>query len=154
MFMQLRHALFFAALAGCCGQLAAAPLSARTGAQREIRAVLDEQAAAWNRGDVDGYMNGYARTEKTEFLSGDTLTRGWQTVRDRYRRKYDSRGKMGALTFSEVQITTLAPDFAMVVGQWRLLRKSDTPHGLFTLLFRRTAEGWRIVHDHTSSAPP
>ena len=121
-------------------------------AEAEIRAVLDAQADAWNRGDVDGYMDGYARGDSTEFISGDVLTRGWQTVRDRYAKKYDNRAKMGTLSFSEVNITPLSSDAALVVGRWKLERKDDNPHGRFTLLFRRTAEGWRIVHDHTSAA--
>jgi ketosteroid isomerase-like protein len=120
----------------------------------EIRAVLSVQANAWNRGDIDGYMNGYARSRSTEFVSGDTLTRGWKTVRDRYAKKYDSREKMGTLSFSDIAVTGIGGDAALVVGRWKLLRKADTPHGRFTLLFRRTAEGWRIVHDHTSAATP
>lgn len=116
----------------------------------EIRAVMSAQAAAWNRGDIDGFMNGYARSDATEFISGDKLTRGWQTVRNRYKRKYDSREKMGTLTFSELNVTRLSGDAALVIGRWRLVRKSDKPHGRFTLLFRRTSHGWRIAHDHTS----
>jgi ketosteroid isomerase-like protein len=116
----------------------------------EIRAVMSAQAAAWNRGDIDGFMNGYARSGATEFISGDKLTRGWQTVRDRYQKKYDSREKMGTLHFSELKITRLGGDAALVIGRWRLDRKSDKPHGRFTLLFRRKPDGWRIVHDHTS----
>jgi beta-aspartyl-peptidase (threonine type) len=115
-----------------------------------IRAVLAAQVAAWNRGDVDGFMNGYARSGATEFVGGDKLTRGWQTVRDRYKKKYDSREKMGTLHFSELKITRLGGDAALVIGRWRLIRKSDKPQGRFTLLFRRTPQGWRIVHDHTS----
>ena len=120
----------------------------------EIRAVMSAQAAAWNRGDIDGFMNGYARSDATEFIAGDTLTRGWQTVRDRYKKKYDNRGKMGTLTFSELKITRLGDDAALVIGRWKLVRKGDQPHGRFTLLFRRTPDGWRIVHDHTSAAEP
>jgi ketosteroid isomerase-like protein len=119
-------------------------------ADQEIRAVMQAQVAAWNRGDIDGFMEGYARSKATEFVSGDRLTRGWQTVRDRYKRKYDSREKMGRLTFSDIKITQLGPDAALVLGRWKLARKSDQPHGIFTLLFRRTPAGWRIVHDHTS----
>jgi len=118
----------------------------------QIRAVMSAQAAAWNRGDVDGFMNGYSRSSATEFISGDNLTRGWQTVRDRYKKKYDSREKMGRLTYSELQITRLSSDAALVVGRWSLVRKNDKPHGRFTLLFRHTPDGWRIVHDHTSAA--
>ena len=118
--------------------------------EAQIRAVLKAQADAWNRGEIEGYMNGYARGDSTQFLSGDTLTRGWKTVRDRYAKKYESREKMGTLSFSEVEVTLLSADAASVVGRWRLVRRGDKPHGRFTLIFRRTPEGWRIVHDHTS----
>jgi len=141
------------------GGLTGGALSAATEIQQrsskddaEIRAVMSAQAAAWNRGDIDGFMNGYARSDATEFISGDKLTRGWQTVRDRYKKKYDSREKMGTLTFSELKITRLSSDAALVIGRWGLVRKSDQPHGRFTLLFRRTPNGWRIAHDHTSAA--
>jgi beta-aspartyl-peptidase (threonine type) len=120
------------------------------GASQEIRAVMQAQVAAWNRGDIDGFMEGYARSDATEFVSGDRVTRGWQTVRGRYKKKYDSREKMGNLTFSEIKITQLAPDAALVLGRWKLARKSGKLHGIFTLFFRRTPAGWRIVHDHTS----
>src|SRR2546423_1856643 len=64
-----------------------------------VRAVLDAQVAAWNRGDIEGFMDGYARSGSTVFVSGDTVTHGWQTVLDRYKKGYDSREKMGQLTF-------------------------------------------------------
>jgi ketosteroid isomerase-like protein len=118
--------------------------------ERAIRAVLDAQRDAWNRGDIEGYMDGYDRSEKTEFVGGDSISRGWQTVLDRYKKKYDSREKMGTLTFTEVEITLLSKDAALVLGRWRLKRTSDEPNGTFTLLFRKTKAGWRIVHDHSS----
>jgi ketosteroid isomerase-like protein len=118
----------------------------------DIRRILDAQVAAWNRGDVDAFMNGYARSATTVFVSGDTVTRGWQMVRDRYKAKYSDGAKMGALTFSEVEITPVSVDAAVVLGRWELKRENDQPHGRFTLIFRRTPDGWRIVHDHTSSA--
>jgi uncharacterized protein (TIGR02246 family) len=117
-----------------------------------IRAVLDAQTAAWNRGDVEGFMDGYARSDEIVFVSGDTLTHGWQTVLDRYKKGYDTREKMGTLTFSELEIKVIGKDAAVATGRWQLTREKDTPHGRFTLIFRRRAEGWRIVHDHTSSA--
>jgi ketosteroid isomerase-like protein len=117
-----------------------------------IRSVLDAQRDAWNRGDIEGYMDGYDRSPKTEFVGGDSISRGWQTVLDRYKKNYNSREKMGTLTFSEVEITLLTKDAALVLGRWRLKRASDEPHGTFTLLFRKTKAGWRIVHDHSSSA--
>ncbi len=117
-----------------------------------IRAVLDAQAAAWNRGDLEGYMDGYNRSPNTEFVSGDRINRGWQAVLDRYKKSYDSREKMGVLTFSELEITVFSKDAALVLGRWRLKRANDEPHGTFSLLFRKTKAGWRIVHDHSSSA--
>ena len=120
-------------------------------AAASIRAVLDAQAAAWNRGDIEGYMDGYARSDSIVFISGDDLTRGWQTVHDRYKRNYDTREKMGTLAFSELEFKPLSEFYLMVTGRWQLTRAADTPHGRFTLVFRRTNAGWRIVHDHTSS---
>jgi ketosteroid isomerase-like protein len=120
----------------------------------EIRSVLQAQQQAWNRGDIDGFMNGYARTRSTTFVSEDTVTRGWQTVRDRYRKKYSDRAKMGRLTFSNLEVTPLSIDAAVVLGSWKLNRAKDEPHGRFTLVFRRLPDGWRIVHDHTSNAAP
>ncbi|MGI8956571.1 MAG: YybH family protein [Chthoniobacterales bacterium] len=115
-----------------------------------IRALLDEQSAAWNHGEIDGFMTGYARSPETTFVSGDEVTHGWQTVRDRYAKKYDSREKMGRLTFSGLTIMPLCEDAAMVLGSWSLQRKEDQTHGKFTLLLRKLPEGWRIVLDHTS----
>jgi uncharacterized protein (TIGR02246 family) len=114
-----------------------------------IRAMLDEQVAAWNRGDIDAYMAGYARSDDTMFV-GTEVTRGWTKVRDRYQAKYDSPAKMGMLTFSDVDLRQLGNDDVIVTGAWKLTRQSDAPHGRFTLIVHRRAEGWRIVYDHSS----
>ena len=124
----------------------------RVNAVAQIRSVLRAQQDAWNRGDIDAFMNGYARSGSTIFVSEDTVRRGWETVRDRYRKKYSDRAKMGLLTFSDLEITTLGSDAAVALGRWKLKRAQDQPHGRFTLIFRRLPEGWRIVHDHTSVA--
>jgi uncharacterized protein (TIGR02246 family) len=115
-----------------------------------IRAVIDAQRDAWNRGDIDGYMDGYERSPDTSFISTDSLTRGWQTVRDRYKNKYDTREKMGVLSFSDVEVRMLSDVSALVIGRWMLKRTADEPHGRFSLIFNRTKAGWRIIHDHTS----
>ena len=120
----------------------------------QIRSVLQAQQDAWNRGDIDGFMNGYARSASTVFISEDTIRRGWQTVRDRYRKKYSTRAKMGTLTFSDLEITLFSSDSAMASGRWKLKRANDQPHGRFTLILKRLPEGWQIVHDHTSAAAP
>jgi len=114
-----------------------------------IRAVLDAQVAAWNRGDIDAYMAGYARSDDTMFVGTD-VTRGWTKVRDRYKAKYDSRTKMGTLTFSDLDLRPLGENDVVVTGAWLLKRDADAPHGRFTLIFHRRAEGWRIVYDHSS----
>ena len=119
-------------------------------AESAIRRVMDEQAAAWNRGDIDGFMAGYWRSEKLTFISGTEVTRVWQPTLDRYKKNYDSRTKMGVLTFSDLEITMLSKNVAVVLGSWSLAREKDTPHGKFTLTFRKFKEGWRIVLDHTS----
>ena len=116
----------------------------------EIRAVLAAQEAAWNRGEIDGFMAAYARSPETIFVSGDDVTRGWETVRDRYARKYDTRAKMGRLTYSRLTITAFCDDAAIILGSWSLERAGNHPHGKFTLFFRKLPEGWRIVLDHTS----
>jgi len=127
------------------------PGDART--MLEIRAVLDAQQAAWNRGDIDGFMQGYERSPNTTFVSGDGVMRGWQKVLDQYKRSYDTRAKMGTLVFSELEITPLGGDAAVVMGRWELVRADDRPNGRFTLILRRTPRGmWHIVLDHTSSS--
>jgi uncharacterized protein (TIGR02246 family) len=118
----------------------------------EIQSVLRAQQDAWNRGDIDGFMNGYARSASTVFVSEDEVRRGWETVRERYREKYSDRAKMGTLAFSEIEVSMLSPDAAVVLGRWRLKRSNDQPHGRFTLIFQKLPEGWRTVLDHTSAA--
>jgi beta-aspartyl-peptidase (threonine type) len=119
-----------------------------------VRAVLDAQVNAWNRGDLDDFMAGYWKDERLTFFSGDTVTQGWQKTFDRYRKRYQADGKdMGRLTFGEIQIDVVSADAALARGRWRLEMKDGTrPNGLFTLLFRRIDGKWRIVHDHTSAA--
>ena len=124
--------------------------AAANNAAAEIRAVMAAQVAAWNRGDIDGFMDGYVRSDKLEFVSGTKITRGWQTVRDRYHKKYSTRDAMGTLRFSDIEIRFLTSKIAIVLGRWQLTRKKDRPRGSFVLTFRRQSEGWRIVHDNTS----
>ena len=94
----------------------------------DIRALMDKQVAAWNAGDIDGFMNGYWRSEKLVFISGDKVTRGWQPTLDNYKKGYDSRAKMGVLTFSDVEVSVLSDDAAVVLGSWVLAREKDNPH--------------------------
>jgi len=123
-------------------------------AEAGIRAVLDSQVAAWNRGDLEGFMRGYWKSDRTAFVGSSGIFRGWQALLERYRRTYPDRAAMGRLAFSDVEITVLAPDGVLVFGRWELERASDHPGGVFTLVARKFPEGWRIIHDHTSTIAP
>jgi len=113
--------------------------------------VLDQQALAWNAGDIPGFMEHYWKNDDLRFGSGGNITRGWQATLDRYLRTYSDRAKMGQLAFRDLEIQPLAGDAAVVHGRWRLTRESDTPSGLFTLIFRNFGDGWVIVSDTTTS---
>jgi ketosteroid isomerase-like protein len=119
--------------------------------ESQIRAVLDTQVAAWNRGDIDAFMKYYWRSEKTLFVGANGVTRGWQAVLDRYHRSYPDRKAMGHLTFSNIEIEQDCPQAAVVIGEYHLQREKDSPSGVFTLNFRKFPEGWRIVVDHTTA---
>jgi beta-aspartyl-peptidase (threonine type) len=122
-------------------------------AETAIRQVLDAQVAAWNKGDLESFMTGYWQSPELSFFSGGDKTRGWQATLERYRKRYQAEGQeMGKLTFSDLDIQLLGPDSAVVRGRFQLERSKDKPSGLFTLIFKRLPEGWRIVHDHTSSS--
>ncbi len=119
----------------------------------DIRMVLEQQAAAWNRGDLEAFMAGYWHSPELTFFSGATVTHGWEPTLERYRQRYQGAGKeTGQLDFSGLQIEMLGPDAAVARGRWHLLMKDGRqPHGLFTLIFRKFPQGWKIVHDHTSA---
>lgn len=137
-------------LAGLMLVLAAAPRAAAEPAD-EIRALLGAQVAAWNRGDLDGFMDAYWRSDELRFASGGNITKGWAPTLEHYRKSYPDRTAMGHLNFSILEVNVVAPDAAVVFGRWELVREKDRPAGLFTLVLRHRAEGWRIVSDHTSS---
>lgn len=120
-----------------------------------IKRVLDDQTAAWNRGDLDAFLAGYWHSPKVVFQSGGTRNVGFDAMRDRYRETYQSNGRaMGKLAFSDLEIESLAPDAAFVRGRYTLsMADGSRPTGLFTLIMRRLPDGWKIVHDHTSAAP-
>lgn len=123
-------------------------------AEDEIRALLEAQVEAWNRGDIEAFMETYWKSPQTAYLGAQGLNRGWQAVLDRYRRAYPDRKAMGRTTFSDLEITLLSPESAMVVGRWQLQREGDQPGGVFSLVLRKFPEGWRIVLDHTSVVAP
>jgi ketosteroid isomerase-like protein len=117
-----------------------------------IENVLREQAAAWNRGDLEAFMAGYWKSPELTFFSGAHEFKGWQAALDRYKNSYQSAGKeMGKLEFTNLRVETLGPEAAFVRGEFHLtMSDGKTPHGLFTLIFRKFPEGWKIVHDHSA----
>jgi beta-aspartyl-peptidase (threonine type) len=118
----------------------------------EIRAVLTQQAEAWNRGDIDAFMEHYWKSDELTFSSGGNTTRGWKNTKEGYQRRYPTREKMGQLTFSQLEVTPLGDSAALVLGRWRLQREESPVGGNFSLVCRKTDGKWVIVHDHTSLA--
>lgn len=144
----------FSLIAICGGLVTVQTPAAPDDAKSAVTHVLLMQQEAWNRHDIDGFMTGYWNSPDLSFFSGAKETSGWQATLDRYRSTYASPGhEMGRLEFSDLRVEALGPDAAFVRGAW-LLTMSDgkTPHGRFTLVFRKFPEGWKIIHDHTSAA--
>jgi uncharacterized protein (TIGR02246 family) len=119
----------------------------------EIRTLLKNSGEAWNRGDLVTFASAYEDSPDTTFIGREVTRGGTQAILDRYRRTYPNRDAMGTLTFSEIEIRTLAPDVALATGKYELKRTTaaggDTS-GRFTLILRRSAAGWKIIHDHSS----
>ena len=120
-------------------------------AENEIKTLLDDQAEAWNARDITAFMEGYWKSDELRFASGGTVTYGWARTLENYQRGYPTPDKMGKLTFSELNIRVLSDTYALAFGRWDLKRRGGNLGGLFTLLFEKRPEGWRIVADHTSS---
>jgi len=115
-----------------------------------LQAVLLSQQAAWNRGDIASFLLGYWNSPELTFSSSEGIVRGYDGLLERYQKSYPDRAAMGELDFHDLEIRSLGPDAALVVGHWRLKRSIGNTGGVFTLVFRRFPTGWRIVHDHTS----
>jgi len=116
-----------------------------------ITAVLNAQQAAWNRGDVDAFLVGYWHSPDLTFSGSSGVSRGWDGVMARYKKNYPDQAAMGHLDFSELEYRFLGPDAALVLGRWHLKREKGDIGGVFSLVWQRFPEGWKIIHDHTSS---
>jgi beta-aspartyl-peptidase (threonine type) len=117
-----------------------------------IRAVLTSQQEAWNRGDIPRFLeSGYWNSPELTFAGSDGIVRGYHGLLERYQQHYPDKKAMGELEFSGLEIRQLGSEAALVLGHWHLKRQSDEVGGVFSLVFQRFPEGWRIVHDHTSA---
>lgn len=117
-----------------------------------VRALMADSETAWNRGDIEGFMAGYAQSDSTRYIGSQGPVYGWETVLERYLTAYPDKATMGVLRFTDIDITVLSADAALVFGKWTLQREFDKPYGWYTILLRKTADGWEIVHDHSSHA--
>jgi ketosteroid isomerase-like protein len=119
-----------------------------------ILAVLTAQQNDWNKGDIRAFMAGYWNSTELTFAGTRGFTRGWQPVLARYENSYADKAAMGTLDFQELELRSLGPDAALVLGRWHLKRQAGDVGGIFTLVFQKFPEGWRITHDHTTQSPP
>jgi ketosteroid isomerase-like protein len=145
--------ILITAIAAGCAAREPEVSSGADAAGDDIRSVLDAQVHAWNDGNIEEFMEGYARTDTLRFASGGTVWHGWEQTLQRYHQSYQDTSAMGSLAFEDLEIWPISDQFALVFGRWELERadRHSDIGGLFTLVFQRGEEGWRIVHDHTSS---
>ena len=119
--------------------------------ESEIRKILDAQQSAWNLGNVDAFLEGYWHSPELTFSGSGGIARGWDGVLARYKKNYPDRAAMGRLDFSGLEFRFLGKDAALVLGHWHLARAQGDIGGVFSLVWQRFPEGWRIIHDHTSA---
>ncbi|MDB5111862.1 MAG: hypothetical protein JWR67_2976 [Mucilaginibacter sp.] len=118
--------------------------------RQAILNVLETQRVAWNKGDLEGFMQGYWKSDSLLFVGRTAPTHGWQATLDRYKKNYPDRAAMGTLTFNILKVELLNATNAFMLGGWHLQREKDTPGGYFTLWFKKINGEWKIVVDHTS----
>lgn len=123
-----------------------------TEAETSIKQVLQQQSECWSSGDLECYMQGYWKSDSLLFVGSRGLTYGWQNTLDNYRKSYPDASSMGQLTFDTKEIRPLSPSAVLVVGKWHLAREADKGdlEGHFSVIFRKFADGWKIVADHSS----
>ena len=119
------------------------------GQKTEIIKVMTEQQTAWNNGEIDTYMEGYWKSDSLLFIGSKGPTYGWNTTLANYKKAYPTKDRMGTLVFSDIQVKPLGKKYAYVFGKWRLIRADDKPGGIYTLIFQKFKEGWKIISDHT-----
>ena len=118
--------------------------------EQRVRDVLTAQVVAWNGGDINAFMQGYAKTDSIMFIGSKSVTYGWDSTLAHYKKSYQNKVAMGVLSFDLIKVKQLSPDYFFVVGKFTLIRDRDTPTGHFDLLFQKIDGKWLIVSDHTS----
>ncbi len=118
--------------------------------EQQVKDVLTAQVVAWNGGDIDAFMQGYAKTDSIMFIGSKSITYGWDSTLAHYKKNYPDKAAMGVLSFDLINVKRLSPDYFFVVGKFTLIRDRDTPGGHFDLLFQKINGKWLIVSDHTS----
>jgi ketosteroid isomerase-like protein len=147
--------LWFVAIAACAGAPPAPKRMFQPADRDAVKAVLDAQMTAWNKGDIDGFMAGYAKTDWLVFTSGAKVRRGWQETYDTFKTKYaKDASAMGRLVFEILSIDPVGADGAVVLGNWTLTNSPSDGSGVFSVILERRPEGWRVIHDHTSASRP
>jgi beta-aspartyl-peptidase (threonine type) len=115
----------------------------------ELIDILAIQKAAWNERNIEGFMAYYWNSDKFTFQSGANRLHGWNALLERYKKSYSGES-WGKLDFTDLEVNVLATDCAYVLGRWKLELKDAVREGVFTIIFKRFPEGWRIIHDHSS----
>jgi ketosteroid isomerase-like protein len=115
-----------------------------------IRGILDNQTAAWNRGDIDGFMKGYWENDSLMFIGKSGVTYGWSNTLKNYKKNYPDTATMGKLAFTLIEVKKLSKEYYHVTGKWFLKRSIGDIGGHYTLLFRKINGRWVIISDHSS----
>lgn len=124
--------------------------SAQSKDELQIRQLLSEQDKAWNRGDTEGFMNGYWQSDSLMFIGKSSITYGWQNTLNNYKKNYPDTASMGKLNFDLIELKRLSVNYFFVVGKWQLNRSIGNLGGSFTLLLRKIKNKWVIIKDHSS----
>ena len=130
--------------------LFAATIAAQTKEEQAVRKILEQQDAAWNKGDIEGFMDGYWKNDSLMFIGKSSVTYGWQNTLENYKKGYPDTAAMGKLNFEYIEIKRLSVNYFFVVGKWHLTRTIGNLNGAFTLLIRKIKNKWVIVKDHSS----
>jgi ketosteroid isomerase-like protein len=123
---------------------------AQSGDELTIRKVLDQQVSAWNKGDVEGFMQGYWKDDSLMFIGKTGINRGWQKTLENYKKRYPDTTAMGKLSFDIILVKELSPEYYYVIGKWMLNRSIGDLNGYYNLLFRKINGTWVIIADHSS----